>query len=477
MKKIKNKIVSGIVNEFKKITDDVSKQLVIGISAIVLISTVIIAVIFLTQYRNLTLKKAEEELLQRAGQFSAVANLVLQEDSGRPKEVYFRAIRDMTGTELWVVNKSSEIVLTTSTITDMDLLSSRLNDLTKAKKETTTYDYSKHFNNKTLTVSVPVYNQNEIIGYVVLHRDVNSIYLTYSLLNYLVFISLLISLILSIILSIIYANYFITPLEEITGVARKIRDGDYKVKTNIKRDDQIGTLALTIDDMTSEIDRNINEIKELENRAKELVANVSHEFKTPLTLIRGYTMNLLDNSIKATPEVYEKIIHNTVILEKLVNELLELNRFQSGKVVLKKEKINLMQLVIELVSDMKTISLKKDINIVINNKLKKARFIEADYTKMHQLLTIFLDNAIKYSKEKTTVTIEVRQNSLKIIDQGKGMAPSELENLFNRYYRINEEDKGYGLGLCIAKYITDAHGYRLKIDSEKDKGTVVTLSF
>lgn len=468
MKEIWNK-------DIKKYFNDINTQLTLGISSIVFISTLIIAVIFLTQYRQLTLSKTEHELQGKAEQLAEMGKVFIDPINPRPNDLFWESLRNMTGTELWIIESNGEYVLTTSKVVLTNAVMVSNAHYIKDAKATITYDYSTYFKTRTLTAIAPITDGTNVLGIIVLHQNVNNVYSAYSSFNILVFISLLISLIISIILGIIYSSYFTKPIERITEVTDEIRKGNYKVTTGIKRDDQIGQLAKTVDQMSVEIDRNITEIKELEGRAKELVANVSHEFKTPLTLIRGYTLNLKDKTIKPSEEVYNKIINNTVTLEKLVNELLDLNHFQSGQVVLKKEDLDLVLLVNDIVGDMREIARTKKIEIDFTSKEKY--IINADYTKMRQLITIFLDNAIKYSNEATKINITIKDGVLKISDHGIGIEKSELEQIFNRYYQVNSSEKGYGLGLCIAKYIADAHGYDLDIQSSKNKGTVIKIKF
>ncbi len=455
--------------------NDINTQLTVGISSIVFISTLIIAIIFLTQYRQLSINKTEQELIIKAEQLADVGRSLIDPINPRPKDIFWQSIHNMSDIDLWVIESNGEVVLTTCCSNFLSNVKTLNSSFIKNSNSGITYKYSDYFKTKTITAYAPIMNGNSIIGTIFLHRDVESVYTAYSSFNMLIYISLLISLMVSTILGIIYSNYFTKPIERITEVADEIRKGNYAIKTNIIRDDQIGDLAKTIDQMTVEIDRNINDIKELEGRAKELVANVSHEFKTPLTLIRGYTLNLKDKTIKASDEVYDKIINNTQTLETLVNELLDLNHFQAGKVILKKEDLDLQQLVNDIVIDMREIAQKKNIkiNIIIKTKLKQ--MINADYTKVRQLITIFLDNAIKYSNENTDISIIINDKMLRINDHGIGMAKNDLEQIFNCYYRVDSKEKGYGLGLCIAKYIADAHEYGIDIKSSKNKGTSVTI--
>lgn len=452
-----------------KIMNDLNKQLIIGISTIVFISTLTVFGLFLSQYRSITLKKAEVDLESRATEFTEIGKLILSPSPQRPRDIYFDIMRNMMGNELTIVDLNGDVLVTTL---KGDLNSKNINYL-DTKDVTTTYDFSSLFGTKTLTVISPVIINGEISGFVFLHQNVASIYNSYMSLIYLIIISLLFSLVLSVILAIIYARRFVLPIEKITNVANQIKEGNYKEKVNIVRPDQLGVLATTIDQMSDEIDNNIMEIKELESRAKELVANVSHEFKTPLTIIRGYAHSLKDKTIKPNNEVYDKIINNTVELERLVNDLLDLNAYQVGNINLKMEEFLLNELLIDIVNEFSLLAKNK--NITIDLKVVE-KLINADYSKIRQLLIILIDNAIKYSNENSNIIVELNDN-LKIVDFGVGIEKKELDKIFDRYYKVSADEVGYGIGLSLAKYITDAHNFKIDFKSKKNKGTTVTLEF
>ena len=462
----------------KKIMNDIDNQLIIGITLIVLFSTLLIASIFVSQYRNVTINQAAKELAEKTQNFTEIGKAMMTPSSERPRDIYFEVLRNIAGNEVWILDLSGNVILSSTPIVSKKLISDILEVCSHADHMHINYDFSDYFNAKTMTMTNTILgNDNSVIGYVLVHQDINSIYESYNSLQYLVFVSLTVSLLLSILLGILYSKFFTKPIEIITNTTNQIKSGNYSARTGIKRDDQIGELAKTIDTMSSEIETNIKDITDLEHRAKELVANVSHEFKTPLTLIRGYTMNLKDKTIEVSDEVYDKIIKNTLVLEKLVNDLLDLNRYQSGKINIKKEDINLKSLISEVVVDMQKIADEKKISLILDHNNKKDIIISADYYKIKQLLTIFLDNAIKFSNPNDFVKVSVSKDSIKIIDNGIGMEKSELEKIFNRYYKINDDEKGYGLGLCIAKYIADAHKFDLKIDSKKGQGTIIRIKF
>lgn len=458
----------------KKIMNDLNKQLIVGISAIVFVSTLLIATLFLTQYRSVTLSKAEDDLLLKAQEFTEIGKMMLTPNHQRPRDTYFDIMRNMMGNELTILDRSGNVLVATSKVNNASI--TNLNrDFINNSESIKTYSFSDYFGTKTLSVISPIIDDGNIIGTVFLHQNVDAIYSSYVSLLYLVVFSLIFSLVLSIILAILYAKRFVLPIEKMTSVARMIKDGDYKAKVGIVRTDQLGELSSTLDQMTDEIDNNINEIRELELRAKELVANVSHEFKTPLTVIRGYAYSLKDKAIKPSNEVYDKIIKNTVELEHLVNDLLDLNNYQIGNINLKKEDMDLLELVNEVSSELSFIAKEK--NISINVIAKESVIINADYAKMKQFLIILVDNAIKYSKVDSIVTIELDQKEIKVSDNGVGIDSKELDKIFDRYYKVSSDEAGYGIGLCIAKFIAVAHDFNLEVKSRKNKGTTVYLRF
>lgn len=473
LNKFKNKIFDLTFRSNK-----VATQLTIGISLIVFVSTLMIGLIFLSQYRQLSLRQTENELTSKSNELAELGSMMLLSQMTGSRDRIFGSIKGLTDSDFWIISSYGEVMISTtdtSTLSEVTELNKEFLSKIRNKENIITYEYSDYFDTKTLTVITPIIEQNYIIGAVILHKDVNIIYRDNTFFAFLVFTSLLISLILSIILSNVYSRHFTKPLKRVTEVANEIAKQNYDIKTGVEREDELGELARTIDYMSSEINKNISEIKNLEGRAKELVANVSHEFKTPLTLIRGYVENLFDKTTKPSQEVYEKIINNTITLEKLVNELLDLSKFQAGTVVLNKEQLELKQLINDVVIDMRNIAKDKKIKLKIVEIFKSSQIIEADYIKIKQLLTIFIDNAIKYSNEGSLVTINILEGEIVITDNGIGIEQSKLEQLFERYYQVDHNQKGYGLGLCIAKYIADAHDFSLVIDSTPNNGTSVHI--
>lgn len=224
----------------------------------------------------------------------------------------------------------------------------------------------------------------------------------------------------------------------------------------------------------------------LEQMRRDFVANVSHELRTPISLIQGYAEALADH-VEDSPVQQDQfmkiIIEESNRLKRLVEDLLELSRLQSGKADLEKEEINLFQ-VSEQVKEkydqlfiQRNIKFKAEIN-------QDAGTVWADKFMFEQIVLNLIDNAICYAPGGTiTLTSARTQKGIELClsDTGKGISEEDLPYLFERFYRAdksrNRESGGTGLGLSIVKNLVQAHGGIISVESEAGKGTKFSLKF
>jgi len=228
--------------------------------------------------------------------------------------------------------------------------------------------------------------------------------------------------------------------------------------------------------------QDISESEHLEQLRKDFVANVSHEFRTPLTIIKGSLEAIIDGAVFDMEDIkryLDRMLSETRVLERLVGDLLELSRLQSGKISFNMEKLNISNLISDVVKSMVTIAAKKDIKV----EYSIADILPAvigDYDRLRQLFVIFIDNAIKYSPEKTVITIVTKVGDsleISIKDQGYGISADELPYIWDRFYKSDKTRKsnGSGLGLAIAKHLIRLHGGKVELQSDIGKGTKVTV--
>lgn len=230
--------------------------------------------------------------------------------------------------------------------------------------------------------------------------------------------------------------------------------------------------------------QDISESERLEQLRRDFVANVSHEFRTPLTVIRGSLEALVDGTIEEDQEklrYLSRMLAETRCLERLVGDLLDLSRLQSGKITMNIEEIHLPTLLADVLKSLQTLAKKKDIQMLYQGE-KDLPTIPGDYDRLRQMLVIFLDNAIKYSPPHTKVTVEAKDlndQTLTVIikDQGPGIAPEQLPYIWDRFYKGEKSRKGggTGLGLAIAKHLIDLHHGQVAVESIPEKSTRIEI--
>ncbi len=234
--------------------------------------------------------------------------------------------------------------------------------------------------------------------------------------------------------------------------------------------------------------RDVTRIKKLERVRADFVANVTHEIKTPLTAILGFIETLQDGAIekKETARGFlETIQKNAERLNRLVDDLLVISNAELGKMTFIFEAVSLNGIIENVLAFIEPVVLKKglDVRTDIPDELP---LIRGDRDRLHQILLNILDNAIKFTPDKGTISIQGIDRkdgkvSIKITDTGIGIPKNEVPRLGERFYRVDKarsrELGGTGLGLSIVKHLITAHGGRLEIDSHLGKGTTVTLVF
>lgn len=228
--------------------------------------------------------------------------------------------------------------------------------------------------------------------------------------------------------------------------------------------------------------QDISESEQLEQLRRDFVANVSHEFRTPLTVIKGSLEALIDRTIDKSEDIenyHIRMLSEVKSLERLVADLLELSRLQSGKISINMEEVHIPNLLSDTISSLQTVAIKKEIQILYNGPADVPP-IMGDYDRLRQLFVIFIDNAIKYSPDRTLVTLDVKINDtleITIKDQGYGISEQELPYVWDRFYKSDKSRKsdGTGIGLAIAKHLVQLHSGEVSMQSSIGKGTTVTV--
>jgi signal transduction histidine kinase len=272
-------------------------------------------------------------------------------------------------------------------------------------------------------------------------------------------------------------------------VIRDFQKGNLRARIKLKSKGELQEFAQSFNDMADTIVTNIDEIKRMDNMRRDLVANVSHDLRTPLSVISGYIETILIKDDKISPEERKKylntILSSTGRLQSLVAELFELSKLEAKETKPEKESFSLAELLQDVHQKNLIIAQKKDINL--NLKIDdNLPFILADIRMMEKVFQNLLDNALKFTPASGKVEIKLKRKSPdKIItvisDNGPGIEKDQIKYIFDRYHQIKrvstETSQGTGLGLTIVKKLLDLQGMTIDVESEFAKGTsfIVTV--
>lgn len=299
--------------------------------------------------------------------------------------------------------------------------------------------------------------------------------------------AIVIGLGISVILSLLLAKTMVTPIQNLTRAAAKVATGDFSETVDNRSKDEIGVLSRTFNDMADQLEHNIEDLKNSEQMRREFVANVSHELRTPVTSIRSYAETLEEAEGSLDPETerhfLEVIVSESDRMTKIVQDLLLLSRFDAGSMTFDFEEFSFEKSVRD-VYDAQLLEAKRrhhNFGLEFRDELP---LIRGDRMRIEQVLINMVSNAIKYTHDggRIRMTAGVKDESVwcSVRDNGIGIPKEDVTRVFERFYRVDKarsrESGGTGLGLSIAYEIVERHGGRIDIQSQKGKGTTITVT-
>lgn len=302
---------------------------------------------------------------------------------------------------------------------------------------------------------------------------------------------------ISFILAYIYFNSFANGIILLEQMVGRIRYGDYETKV-LRRKDEIGLLSTGIHDMSKQIKKTIadmeseqeklslavDKLSKLDTQQKQFIGNVTHEFKTPLTSIKAY-LDLLDmypDDVDLLNIAKENIKSETIRLYEMVEKVLQLSRLEVYEFELKKEKLNLLELIKSVLNGLEG-KLNK-FNIKLLTELSES-YIYADKDSMIIILMNLMDNAVKYNRDNGMITVKnyrlENEVIIEITDTGIGIPNDLVEMIFEPFYTVDKNrarlNGGVGLGLSLVKKYVTLHGGRISIVYTNETGTMFRIGF
>ena len=380
---------------------------------------------------------------------------------------------------VWIINPSGLMVLDSRTPLDLEneVVVDGFDPTQMAGSFYTIGNFFDSFAEEHISVLAPIASNFRIIGYVALHYPMSEITASaYALLN-ISYLLLFILLLLSLIILIFFTEMVYRPLKKITVATEQYANGNMHYEFSVDSEDEMGYLAASLSYMASEIARAGDD-------QKKFVANVSHDFRSPLTSIHGYLEAIKDGTV--APDMYDKyidiLLSETDRLIKLTNSLLTLNNLNMRGMFLNKTVFDINQSIRSTAASFEGTCRKKKlaIELVLTDQVA----VRADAEKIQQVLYNLLDNAIKFSHREASIVIETTEKHQKLFvavkDSGVGIPKAELKFVFDRFFKSDssrgKDRRGTGLGLAIVKEILSAHDEHINVISTEGVGTEFIFS-
>jgi signal transduction histidine kinase len=290
--------------------------------------------------------------------------------------------------------------------------------------------------------------------------------------------TMLITALASVVLGLLFIWLITRHINLFSRFIRRFQSGDLKARVNYVGSGELGELSQAVNNMAATIENNVEELRGVERLRKELVANISHDLRTPIASISGYAETLQlqgqQMSVEEKTEFLDAVIRNVKRLEKMVADLFELSKLEAKERTIEPEAVQLSDLMQDVVA--KYSLLARDKGVSINTMVSATPpLVYADIAMIDRVLQNIVDNALRHCDSGDIIHIELNPGEqaveVKISDTGSGISDIELPHIFDRYKRSKTHKEGGGLGLAIVKKILELHDSSIHVASKIKEGT------
>ena len=395
---------------------------------------------------------------------------------------HMKIISGYMDAKVWVVSPSGEVLMDSDDpsigrhMSENDSDPVIIDDFDVADFGSSYYmigDFYGSFDHDMLSVfsSVNVSYQN--IGYIVIHKSLSSVHEGVNGFMNISFYTVALIFMFALLVFIMMSRSIYRPLVKITKAAKQYAKGDFTTKIEVSSNDEIGYLANTLNYMATELDT-------LEEDQRKFVSNVSHDFRSPLTSIKGYVEAMLDGTIPVEMQgkYLNIILFETERLNKLTKSLIDLNQFGHHGIRLDIADFDINTMIRTTILTFEGKCTEKGVSfdlVLTGTEL----FVRGDMTKIQQVIYNLIDNAVKFSNNDSRIKIETSIRNEKVFvsvkDSGIGIPKDSIQKIWERFYKSDlsrgKDKRGTGLGLSIVKEIIQAHGENINVISTEGVGT------
>ena len=336
-----------------------------------------------------------------------------------------------------------------------------------------------------MLIGEPINEDNDVVRAIFIIKSTSDV-TNWLIVFYIVIIISMTLVLISIIVSIyIFIKREFKPIEDMIDATILMSKGDFSIRVEVNQNNVIGELVRKFNCLSDNLEKSEEESKILDQMKKDYVANISHELKTPITSIRAIAEILNDDGLKDSIDknkYYSMILRESIRLEVLIKDMLELSRLQSDDVVLEKAYVSASDIINEVIEKFEIMAYDLDIDFITPKNLDNIPSIYTNYNRIIQILIILLDNAFKFTASRGVVCLEVSNETeylkISVIDSGIGIDKEDIPFIFDRFYKADKSrnSNGMGIGLSIAYKIIKHLNENIYVESEIGRGSKFTFT-
>lgn len=406
--------------------------------------------------------------------------LDFNEETSADLKVFLQGIRTTLDASVWFVDAQGNMLsysITSGSSTPPDTIED-FNPVESGSFQYLSGYYHGYLSTKSITVIAPVTLGFFTPGYVLIHKTYADIIANHTAIMNIIYLTLAIVYIFSFCILLAFHFLIYLPLRKITDAATQYASGNLSYEIPVHTHDEMGYLSASLNYMSSQL-------RDMEDYQKKFIGNVSHDFRSPLTSIKGYVTALADGTIpyELQDKYFNIILFETERLTDLTQDLLTLNEFDTKELLLNKERFDIHEMIKKVATSFEGTCTSRKISIEL---LLVSKHLDAcaDKRKIQQVLYNLMDNALKFSSIESSIIVETTEVNDKIFisvkDYGMGIPKENLNKIWERFYKSDlsrgKDKKGTGLGLAIVKEIIQAHNEHINVISTEGVGTEFIFS-
>lgn len=402
-----------------------------------------------------------------------------ESDNNRNLASLLRQLNAFTGSEVWLVDRAERTIIlngaeTGTDYTELPPAAETLLEEIFTGKSVAGESFNAMLDVPSVTAGAPIRDADgSVTGALLMHRRLSDIHASETAGFQILAISSILAFLLAAILSYLLARRFIRPLSMMEQTAAALTDGQYETRSGVRQDDEIGSLAQSLDVLAQRLEDAAKERSKLDAMRRDFFASISHELRTPLTILRGsldaLSAGLVEDEEKRR-DYLAQMQANLLHLNRLVNDLFDLARLENPDFAIEKTDVDLSDALRDAVRTARRLAAPMSVELRLGDTPPIP--MRGDYGRLRQMFLAVLDNAVKFSPESGAVEIGVEVSEdrwrVAVTDHGPGVSAELLPHIFDRF-RTNREG-GTGLGLAIAQNIARRHDIVLEADSVEGEG-------